>query len=71
MVEISEEQYNEYIKLKELHKKGIESKKKHFLLKKKDLCKTCDICNLDVKINSFSNHIKSKKHIKELGNKNI
>ena len=37
---------------------------KYFNNNTKSNTKHCDICNLEIKHNSYSNHIKSQKHLK-------
>jgi len=63
MVEISEEQFIEYTKLKNYNKN-------YFNTTTKFRVKLCDCCNKEYKYNSWLNHLKSKTHIKNI-NKNI
>ena len=70
MVEITEDEYNDYLKLKEMKHKQDLSKKKHFIEKKKDAYRYCEVCDKDIKYGSYINHIRSKKHISVYENKN-
>ena len=40
----------------------------YFLSHAKNTKKKCDICNIEVCLNSFSNHLKTKKHLLNLNN---
>jgi hypothetical protein len=46
-------------------------KKDYFINIQKHKIRHCELCNLDFKINSFSNHLRSKKHLNLLQEKNI
>lgn len=48
-----------------------EYKKDYFFNIQKNKIKHCELCNIELKNNSFSNHLKSKKHLKLIQEKNI
>ena len=43
---------------------------KEYMQEYQKIKKTCDVCNCTVKLHAFSNHIKTKKHQKNLINFN-
>ena len=64
------EYYKKYNELDNINEKYKKSSYAHFLKNKKDVKKLCEICNIEVCIDSLFNHNKSKKHLKNLNFKN-
>ena len=71
MIEISEEEYKNFLEFKNKKElRTIEEKnyydRNYFQTVIKFKVKKCDCCNEPVKYNSYCNHLKSKKHLENL-----
>ena len=58
---------DKFIKINDLYNLKINKQREtsynYFCINQKNKFKHCDICNLHIKYNSYSNHLKSKKHL--------
>ena len=61
MVEVSEEEYKRFENFK-IYQKN------YFQAKLRNKYSHCNCCNTDVLYHSYSNHLKSKKHLEKLKN---
>jgi len=66
MKEISDEEYEEYLSLKNKTDLNKEYHKQYYGEKVKFKTRRCEICELDVSYFNFVTHLKTKKHQKNL-----